>query len=313
MAIGTGRMPPPNGHLHQHIKAPTLLSHSLCWESWWTDQPVSRKRVMGIEVQCTDDLLFAVIETPETATSATLVISPLEFAAEIAYRQLFKVLDILGYPYLWRVWNYIPDINITTHQQERYRQFNSGRQKGFANSNRAVTGNVPAACAIGVANGHLSIGFLASKTPSVPIENPRQISAYCYPIEYGTHSPTFSRASLAQLGNQELLFLSGTASIVGHQTLHEHDVEKQTLETLENIEILLKQANTLTQRRVPYRLEDLLLRAYIRRSDDAYKVSQALRNRLGLNSTITYVLADICRSDLLVEIEGVAWQTTQPA
>ena len=38
--------------------------------------------------------------------------------------------------------------------------------------------------------------FLAGRTAPVFVENPRQVSAYHYRREYGTHSPSFSRAAL---------------------------------------------------------------------------------------------------------------------
>ena len=105
------------------------------------------------------------------------------------------------------------------HGLERYRQFNIGRQDAFLDSHRGATGNVPAASAIGLAGGPLSVAFLAGATPALAVENPRQVSAYLYPADYGPRSPTFSRAVRATLSGQEALFVSGTASIVGHRTV----------------------------------------------------------------------------------------------
>ena len=109
---------------------------------------------------------------------------------------------------------------------------------------RGATGNVPAACAIGLVGGTLNIAFMAGTTPAVPVENPRQVSAYNYPADYGPRSPTFSRAR-AGLSEARILFISGTASIVGHQTVHPGDVVGQCRESMANIAAVLAEANRL--------------------------------------------------------------------
>src|SRR5213082_3849534 len=55
---------------------------------------------------------------------------------------------------------------------------------------------------------------------------------------YGSHSPLFSRATLLRQSGGLALFISGTASIVGHTSLHVGDTVAQTRETLANIEAL---------------------------------------------------------------------------
>ncbi|MDR1994061.1 Rid family hydrolase, partial [Azonexus sp.] len=117
--------------------------------------------------------------------------------------------------------------------------------------------------------------------------------------------PTFSRAALAQLPGQELLFISGTASIVGHETLHIGDVAGQTRETLTNIAALLAAANQQA-RTTPYTLGELSLRIYIRHAADYPCVRAIVEEQIGRVSPVIYVQADICRSDLLVEIEALA-------
>ena len=140
-------------------------------------------------------------------------------------------------PHLVRIWNFLPDINGTSHGSERYWQFNSARQDGFIACARAVTGAVPAACGVGSPRGApLMIYFLASATAPSVIENPRQVSAYHYPPAYSPRSPTFSRACVVDFPNGRMLFISGTASILGHATVHIGDAAAQTRETLRNIE-----------------------------------------------------------------------------
>jgi chorismate lyase / 3-hydroxybenzoate synthase len=162
---------------------------------------------------------------------------------------------------------------------------------------------VPAACALGTEHGPLTIAFMAGRTPPTPVENPRQISAYDYPIDHGPRSPTFSRAVLAHLPGQEMMFVSGTASIVGHETVHVGDVAGQARETVANIAALLAAANDKC-RSAPFALGDLRLRAYLRHAEDHARVAPILNELLG--TPVVYVRADICRPDLLVEIEAVA-------
>jgi chorismate lyase / 3-hydroxybenzoate synthase len=259
----------------------------------------------GIAWRRAGDVLYGVIELDE-ADFVDAARTPLQAASETAYRRIFQLLDAQGLPELWRVWNYLAEINTETHGLERYRQFNMGRQDAFLACNRGATGNVPAACALGLAGGPLSIAFLAGKTPAVPVENPRQVSAYHYPADYGPRSPTFSRAALVHPPGQEILFISGTASIVGHRSMHVGDVAGQTRETLANILAVLDQANQLARLGV-FRREQLVCRTYLRNEGDQAAVAAVIGELLG-PVEVCYVVADVCRADLLVEIEAMASQ-----
>jgi chorismate lyase / 3-hydroxybenzoate synthase len=230
--------------------------------------------------------------------------SALHTATKEAYREIFATLDELAYPHLLRVWNYLPQINVDTHGMERYRQFNSARRSALVASGRDLTGNVPAACALGSVNGSpLVIYFLASREAPTVIENPRQVSAYEYPAQYGP-KPAFSRASVLREACGSILFISGTASIVGHQTVHAGDVAAQTRETLVNIEALLGEANRVSG--APrFGMETLAYKVYVRNSADLPLIQSQLHTALGREAQVVYLQADICRQDLLVEIEAI--------
>lgn len=293
----------------QHLYAPLLgATPSAMQELWHSSKPVQLAQAAGVTYRHDGDILIGVIEIDEPELAEDAAITPLQQASEQAYRKLFEVLDQSGYHHLWRAWNYMADINGISGGLERYRQFNLGRQQGFMHSKRSVTGNVPAACAIGVAHGPLSVMFLAAREPTEPFENPRQLAAYDYPAQYGPRSPTFSRASLAKLRDLELLMLSGTASIVGHQTLHKDDVRLQTLETLSNIEAVINAANLRRKAPRAYSLDDFALRVYVRHQHDFQLVKQLLSEHLSAAPSPQYLQADICRADLAVEIEGLASQ-----
>ncbi|MEQ6292141.1 hypothetical protein ACFPAG_16160 [Vogesella sp. GCM10023246] len=285
----------------QRVRTP-LLGGSVqqLHEYWHSAATCRRGRFHDIRFSASDELLYGVIELEETHGSDTG--TALQLAAEQAYRQLFSLLETEGFPHLWRVWNYVPRINEVEYGLERYRQFNIGRHEAFADFARPVDSS-PAACALGVVDGPLSIAFLAARHAPRCIENPRQTSAFAYPRQYGPRSPTFTRAALASSGRHDILFISGTASIVGHGTVHLDDVVAQTRETVANISVLVEQAQRLTPA-ADYSLAGLDYRVYIRHAADYPKVRTALEQLIGPDMRAVYVQADICRSNLLVEVEA---------
>jgi enamine deaminase RidA (YjgF/YER057c/UK114 family) len=253
-------------------------------------------------------LLFGSLEVDERAyTSAGESSdgkSALHRATASAYADAVGALEATAFRHFVRIWNFVPAINVDADGLERYRQFNTGRQEGFRAKGRATVGRVPAASAVGTADGPLVIYFLASRVEPLPIENPRQVSAYLYPGEYGPASPTFSRAAILPLDGRALLFVSGTASIVGHRSVHPADIALQVDETLVNIEAVVAEANRATPS-AGFSLRGLRYRCYLRRPEDLECVRSALAVRLGAEPHAVFVHADICRRELLVEIEAI--------
>ncbi|HEX5461323.1 MAG TPA: hypothetical protein VFX20_15270 [Steroidobacteraceae bacterium] len=253
------------------------------------------------------DFLFgsvAVHEEELAGVAKSSLRTPLEMATDLVYKEMYATLAAAGKPTLIRVWNYIPDINLETHGLERYRQFNTARHGASLASGHAVAGSVPAASALGAAPGSpLTLYFLASHRAPAFIENPRQVSAYRYPAQYGPRSPAFSRATVLGEGSEATLFVSGTASIVGHRTLHAGDAAAQTRETLVNIEALLEEAGRRS-RTAALRLERLAYKVYVRDPKDLPAVRAELASALGTGASVLYLKADICRRDLAVEIEA---------
>src|ERR1700738_4875043 len=226
-------------------------------------------------------------------------------ATELAYQEIFALLKETDHRHLIRIWNYLPEINREAGGDERYRLFNSARQLAFRNSGQATVGTVPAASALGSPAGSpISIYFLAARQRPKMIENPRQTSAYHYPPKFGRHSPIFSRACVWGEPGRSKLFISGTASIVGHESIHGGDVEAQTRETLVNISSLVAEANRIVG--APrYSPQNLMLKVYVRNASDLPAVKATLAERLGTVAGIVFLQADVCREDLLVEIEAV--------
>ncbi len=224
---------------------------------------------------------------------------------ERAYREILAACGALGFKYLVRVWNYLPAINHAVGGQERYRGFCSGRARVFE-ALPAYERILPAATAIGTHSDGLLIYFIATREAAARIENPRQVSAYRYPRQYGPRSPSFARASLWQSGPQAAeLFISGTASIVGHESRHVGDLGAQIDESLRNIGVLLEEAATHHPVRADAPRELSALKVYLRRAADTPAAAAHLRARLGHDVPWLLLHGDICREELLVEIEGL--------
>ena len=280
-----------------HVPMARMDKPEPAWEVWRSGGEITQGQYGDILYRKCEDALFGFIALPEPSFAGNL-----QQAAESAYRQIFELLDRHKYSHLYRFWNYIPRINDAGLGIERYQQFNIGRQDAFLAHGRML-GNAPAACALGTREGPLHIAFIAGRTPSLNIENPRQLSACRYPQQYGPRSPTFSRASLMRSEEGDVLFVSGTASIVGHETLHHNDVVMQARESMANIRAVLDEANRKLQKDA-FDLSSLIYRVYIRNPSDFLPVQRELIRIAGQTSAV-YLQADICRSDLLLEIEAV--------
>lgn len=214
----------------------------------------------------------------------------MEQAAERAYCELVALLRARGYPHPLRIWNYFDDVTGGQGEDQRYRRFCVGRHQALAAP--GFERRLPAATVIGSRAPGFVLYGLAAREPGEPVENPRQISAFRYPREYGPRSPSFSRA--LRVGGR--LYVSGTAAVVGHATRHAYDTRGQCAEMLTNLGALLDQAGGA------WRAE--LLRLYVRRASDAALAVESVRAAWPAAALQT-LQGDICRQDLMVEIEGV--------
>jgi chorismate lyase / 3-hydroxybenzoate synthase len=294
------------------INTPMLGEAATLCEVWRAGKSIESGRRGRVRYARTADLLFGCITVREDPGAFDAEHTPLYCATEQAYREIVGALDALGYPHLLRVWNYVPEINRDTHGIERYRQFNSARRAALLAAGRPITGKVPAACALGAAVASPLVAyFLASHTAPIFIENPRQVSAYHYPLRYGSHPPVFSRATVHTQAEAMTLFISGTASIIGHETVHIGDAAAQTRETLTNIGALLEEANRVTGSKA-FTLESLACKVYVRRPSDLPVIQAQLHSALGSRARPVYLQADICRRDLSVEIEATAMVSQEP-
>ena len=225
----------------------------------------------------------------------------LQQATQHTYDALLQTCREHGYPFLVKVWNYFADINRIDSELERYRQFCMGRFDAFA-THGIGEDQFPAACALGHGGGDLLVYALVSKTPVQHIENPLQASAYRYPAEYGPRSPSFARATLLTIGETTRVYVSGTASVVGYLTRHPGELELQIQVTLENLDCLLKHIASAYQQTPSFEAE--VLKVYVRNPADLAIIKAHISQAYPAVPTV-YVAAAICRSDLLLEVDGI--------
>lgn len=285
------------------LHAPILAGADIATEVWAlsSNKPLKNGTQGAIKYRFNDELLFGVISLPELGS--------LQNTTESAYRQIFALMQDLDYPHIYRFWNYMADINGISHEVngglERYRQFNMGRKEAFLAFDSDIENQLPAACALGLVDGPLVISFLLGRKAPISIQNPRQVNAHEYPTEYGPRTPSFSRATLLHTNQNKILFISGTASIVGHVTLHPQDVVAQTRETLVNLEAVIAEANrTLGEQ--TFNLHDIYFRVYVRYAQDWPLVQAEMARYIGGSIKTVFIQADICRQELLLEIEATA-------
>ncbi|MDD5438819.1 MAG: AAA domain-containing protein, partial [Candidatus Omnitrophica bacterium] len=217
-----------------------------------------------------------------------------------------------------RQWNYLERITDKEGPEQRYQIFNNVR--GVYYSSAPVNG-FPAATGIGTDHGGVVCEFFAVKTGrprsevgTVPMTNPLQIDAHAYSkrslVGTATSTPKFERAKAFVADGHAQIFISGTASIRGEETVGIGDAEEQTRITLENIAALISRENleyhgigvdadAVTLKNVSQ------LRVYVKYAKDLLSI-QKVCQKMCPGIPIQYVIADVCRENLLVEIEGIA-------
>ena len=243
-----------------------------------------------------------------------------------AFRHLQGLFEGAGarYSHVIRTWLYLGGIVDGEGDKQRYRELNRARAD-FYKDIRFLNGRLPdhlaakacpASTGIGTEGRGISMSAIALVTDrddivAVPLENPRQTAAYDYASQYSPKAPKFCRAMAVSCGQYTTTFISGTASITASETRHIGDAAAQANETLENISALVAEEN-LSRHGLPgmgTTLEGLgLVRVYIKHAEDYPAVRAVCEQRLGELPTI-YAIGDVCRPDLLVELEGIAFSS----
>lgn len=234
--------------------------------------------------------------------------------------QAFLHLGI-GFNQIYRQWNYVEQIfgiqETEGKSRQNYQVFNEARAEYY--SKYRTVSCFPAATGIGTAFNGVTIECMAVESDddvkTIAISNPKQTNSYKYGQEVlkgepqknckQNQAPQFERARLMINGGSSRLFVSGTASIIGQETIGIDDVEMQTRVTIANIQSLVSEENL----RAHYLELDVVpdkyacVRVYVKNAEDI-PVVKTICSGYFRNVPVTFVQADICRANLLVEIEA---------
>ncbi|QBB72796.1 pteridine-dependent deoxygenase [Pseudolysobacter antarcticus] len=292
--LGFGSAAPRGDIDPRYLQVPLESPGQNLFEVWRVSGNVSSGRRGAIRYASDGEYLFGVIEMNEAEHGG------IHAASLAAYRALGDFCAGSATPHVLRIWNYLAAITEGDGDDERYKQFCAGRAAGMEGF---FGDDYPAATAIGRLDGQkiLQVYWLAARCSGVALENPRQLSAYRYPRQYGPRPPRFARALLAPTQPAQL-HLSGTAAVVGHVSQHAGDCAAQLDEIFTNLDVLFRSA---AQHGTAADLSRAVLKIYVRDSADRTVVEAGLHAQLPAGTPWLLLYGDVCRVELLVEIDGV--------
>lgn len=292
LTFGNQPAPPAADPRHFGVLLTPCAGPAPC-ERWAVDAEVTQGRIDDLRWARGGGWRFVAIEVDEDAAGG------IEAATEHAYDRLLEHVAAQPERHLLRIWNYLDAINAGAGDGERYRRFCSARARSMA-AHRLQ--RYPAATAIGHhgVHGRLQVYALCAVDAGAVLENPRQVSAWKYPRRYGPDAPNFARAMQLPRGG---LAISGTAAVLGSDSHHLRDVAAQTAEAITNLRALLASA------KLPAFAAASPLKVYVRDPADVASVSAVLARELAASVPRLLLQGDICRRELLVEIDG--WRLVQ--
>jgi len=279
------------------------------------DKKVTYKSLSGVNYTVIE---YRGYKTVHAAGMMGTVEDSITEASVRAFETIMKILkqEGLSIQHIIRQWNYIEDIAIVEDPEapQNYQDFNDVRARYY--DQVQFNQGYPAATGIGQNTGGVIIGFIAISDSDIisikPIANPGQIDAHKYSklvLEGKSEqkcTPKFERAKLVSIGKGNYIYVSGTASILGEKTVHVGDAEKQTLTTIDNIKRLFSKKNQ-EQLGLDFDVSKIRfshLRVYVKHEEDIPAVQKVCDAELNCKSSL-FLESDVCREDLLVEIEGV--------
>lgn len=249
---------------------------------------------------------------------SSAIYSSLEYGidqqAECIFARMAEMLKAEGITTsdIVRQWNYIENITHLSSQGQHYQLFNDARSS-FYNACSWENG-YPAATGIGTQMGGVMVMFDAvcdSAQHSTAVDNPLQVSAHAYSqqvlintTEAHKTTPKFERARYMK-ADESSVYISGTAAIRGEESCREDAVGQARL-TMENIDYLISAENLIKSGIVePQTMAYASLRAYLKHRADLSAVVEWMEQNYP-QVDVLYLWADICREELLIEIEGIA-------
>jgi len=262
-------------------------------EVWTTGQPVTVEQRDDVVCGHDGEYAFCAAHVPAAARYAEPV--------RDAYLRVLGTLADLGYRRVFRMWNTIAGLTeANADGLEVYQDFCLGRAEAYDLVPTPPEG-LPAATGVGSLGEGITFYLLASRTTEhQAIENVRQLPAYRYPPRYGPRPPAFARAAV--LPTEGVLFVSGTGSILGHETVHAGDIDAQCRTVLANVA-------TVTAEAVPDAAVPLAtlrnVKVYVRHREHLERVRRHCDEVFAADADVHYVVTELCRPDLLLEVEAI--------
>jgi enamine deaminase RidA (YjgF/YER057c/UK114 family) len=313
---------PPTGFVGQPPVGGALIAFELMVINRQDDRVV-------ISREETDGLRYTTVNYPDRREVYAVGITAGKNTAGIlrqskdAFRLMKKVLEKenMDFSHILRQWNYIENITGKTTNKDKTRQnyqvFNDIRSLKYGEVD--FKRGYPAATGIGMDCGGVVLEFIAADVSNdmtvIPIKNPDQVDAHRYSQEElvgnaiqadrRKSTPKFERAKAIAKDNDYYIYISGTAAIKGQKTLCPTDVEQQTRITIENISRLITPDN-LEKHNLHVSSSDFPfshIRVYVKNETDVPAVKKICDEHYG-EAPCLYLVSDICRKNLLVEIEG---------
>ena len=241
--------------------------------------------------------------------------APLSVQSNAVFSRIEEILTSENFPIssIIRQWNYIEHICMCDGGNQHYQDFNDSRSHFYAKADW-ISG-YPAATGIGTEHGGVMVELIAFQGQgliNLALDNPLQIAAHKYsqdvlvgaidPCFKQRSTPKFERARVLGWPDRQTVYISGTAAIRGETSLIADDITEQTRATMQNIDYLISREN--------YPCESTsrtyeMLRIYVKNPAQLDEVRNYMRANYPDTKKI-YICADICREELLLEIEGIA-------
>ena len=248
-----------------------------------------------------------------TAVSGAAALDVLTFQQAVmdAFAAVFDQLGPAGAMHPVRFWAFVPEIHAQLEPDlDRYMVFNAARFAAYSawyGGREAFPSALATASAVGTAGPDLVLHCLASESPGQPIENPRQVPAYRYSRRFGPLPPCFARATVVRpRASAPLLMVGGTASIRGEESMHVGDLAAQIDETLANLASVVSAATGGRSEGRAALAHYRHLRVYHPREPHRRDVEARLKSAFPELERLEILSAELCRAELLVEVEGLA-------
>lgn len=301
----------------------TLVPQYLLPSGGFSFQIYTLDSAATVRIEESEGICYGVIEGSDSSMLFVEGIPSSDFSESVALqsREVFAKLNTLLSTYgfavddIVRQWNYIGNIVSCRDGKQNYQEFNDARTAYYS---RGEWGNgYPAATGIGTSSESIIVGCIAFKKTDAtkaiyPIDNPLQVAAHIYServlidtaVDAVKSTPKFERAKLIETSQGACCFVSGTAAIRGEESVEASSARLQTIKTIENIEYLVSKANLMRYGCKPYDLEYVNHIVYIKNAEDYEEVRAVVEAKYPNVNTI-YTIADVCRSELVVEIESI--------